>query len=654
MLEAFDFETYYIEPGLLAPPIVCGAFVQEGSAPVLLGRGEALDRLNVLLESDRTIVGHNVAYDFGCFLRHRPDKMGLVFKAYDQNRVFDTRIAATLNAIAEGRLLDGQLLDKHGRACVDPAKGKQTNRYSLALVVQEWLGRKNAKANSGMVLRYHELDGVPMSAWPEHAIQYPKDDALNTLEAAQAMLCSAKNLESVSFQSQAALCMHLGAINGWRTDAARVSSLSALIAENQGRLLEIAKAAGLLKENKRNVSGYSKNTKLIKALVTEKWGPLTPKTETGQVSMARETLEDSGHPALQALGELSKWDKFAVYVPVLQQGVTTPVTVEGNPLLATGRASYEGLIQLMPRKGGIRECFIFRGVGCSTDYAAVELSSLSQVCIWTVGHSSLGDAINKGLDPHSLLGSQLTGSTYEEFLKRVKAKDVEALDLRQASKAANFGFPGGMGEATFVLAKRREGLHVCELFYRDGKCGEVQVTEWKKRQTAAPLCLRCLEQTRDLRNSWFTAWPEMRQYLNHISNLVEVSDVVETPVTKMLRGGMTYSRAANHMFQSLAAVGAKRAVIELTRMMYSDNNPLSGSRLCLFAHDETLIDIPDRGVDAVDAAARMQADLMVKAMRGVIPDVKISAEPALMYRWSKDAKTVQDEKGRYVPWDSKK
>lgn len=652
MKVCFDFETYWIQPGMLAPPVVCGAFKSPDQEAVFLLRDQALDRTHFLLEDSSTYwVGHNIAYDFGCYLRHRPEDFPLVWKAYEESRVFDTKIAATLHAIAEGRLQDGALLDKNGRRAVDPAKGVQTNRYSLALVVKEWLGRNDAKVNAGFVSRYQELEGISLTAWPPEAIQYPKDDVTNTLEAHEAMLMSAQNLHCAPFHTHAAFCLHLGAINGWRTSAPRVEALKVLVESTKADLLRRAQEAGFLKPNKKNKSGVSKDTKVIKARVEALWGALVPKTETGETSISRETLTDSGDESLAALGELSKWEKFSTYIPSLEAGTLAPLTVECNPLLATGRTSYEGLVQLMPRKGGVRECFEFRGVGSSVDYAAVELSTLAQVCIWRVGHSALGDAINNGMDPHSLLGAQLTGSKYEDFLQRVKQKDPVAADLRQAGKAANFGFPGGMGEATFVLAKRREGLKVCELFYRDGKCGEVILTEWNKRATKAPTCERCLKQTRELKNAWFNQWTEMRPYLRGIGDHTNLSESVETFGTKMVRGGITYTSAANHFFQSLAAVGAKRAVIQMTKEMYSGTSPLLGSRLCLFAHDETLIDIPDKGVDWVDAAARRQVDVMVEAMRSVTPDVKISAEPALMKFWSKEAKTVQDAKGRYIRCD---
>lgn len=648
---AFDFETWLIEPGVLAPPVVCGSFYDGGTPAILELRPEALDRVQHLLLCPDVIVGANVAYDFGCYLRHRPEDFPLVWKAYEKGRVFDILIACTLNAIAEGRLHDGMLFDKNGRAMVDPGTGKQTNRYTLACATKEWTGRDDAKKNDEFRLRYDELDGLPLSAWPANAIQYPKDDAKNTWDVFRAMFDTAQNLHEVPFQSHAALCLHLSSINGLRTDSAKVEALKASIEAERERLQSVIVSAGLMRPKGKDAT-LAKDMKAIRSRVQMAWQGKAPVTEKGAVSTSRETLEESGDPALEALGELSKWEKLATYVPSLEQAAKAPLNVRANVLLATGRTSYEGLVQLMPRKGGVRECIVFRGVGSSVDYSAIELSTLAQVCIWTVGGSTLAEAINAGKDPHSIMGASLTGVSYEEFRARILAKDAAAKDLRQAGKAANFGFPGGMGEEAFVSAKRKEGFSVCQWFYRDfAKCGARMVMEWKDRPCRAPTCLRCLEQTRELRAIWFGTWKEMRPYLNWIGRITENSDRVEQFVSKRIRGGVTFTSAANTFFQGLAADGAKRAVIQMTGEMYgATQTALTGARLCIFAHDETIIDIPDRGVDFVDAAARRQAQVMVERMKDVVPDVAVTAEPALMRYWTKDAEKKLDEQGRFIPW----
>ena len=59
---------------------------------------------------------------------------------------------------------------------------------------------------------------MPIAYWPPEAVQYPKDDVVNTLEVYHAIIgAPAKNLHDVAFQSHVAFCLHLGAINGLRT-----------------------------------------------------------------------------------------------------------------------------------------------------------------------------------------------------------------------------------------------------------------------------------------------------------------------------------------------------------------------------------------------------------------------------------------------------
>jgi DNA polymerase I-like protein with 3'-5' exonuclease and polymerase domains len=328
--------------------------------------------------------------------------------------------------------------------------------------------------------------------------------------------------------------------------------------------------------------------------------------------------------------------------------------VKPNPLLSTGRASYEGLIQLMPRKGGVRPCFKFRGVGCSVDYSAIELSTLAQCCLWMLNYSRLAEAINAEKDPHSILGAQLVNDSYEAFLARLKAGDGATKDLRQAGKAGNFGFPGMMGAPKFVIAKAKEGLRVCELFFRDGRCKqEGLITEWRGRPIGRALCERCVTLAAKLKKTYTDTWTEIPQYWDLVTSEVQRFGTVTQFVSKRVRGGVTEPAAANSLFQGLAADGAKAALVAITNECYSKRrSPLYGSRVVIFAHDEIITDIPDRGPQAVAEAANLQAEIMVREMRRFVPDVRVSAEPALMRYWYKDAVPVFDN-GVLVPWAPK-
>lgn len=636
---AFDFETHLIQPGLLAPPIVCGAF-SDGSTTFMVGRDDAVRALDGFLHAaDKPVlVGANVAYDWGCYLRYRPQALPAIWAAYEEGRVWDVLIFATLRAIAQGRLGDKKLLRMDGSSV--PSK-----RYSLEEVVRESLGRQDAKKNDKYRLSYATLEDSPIFQWPAEAVQYPKDDALNTLLAYREQKRS--NLRNLKEQCHAALAAHLGSMWGARLDPARLHSLGTHVTELMRACDKDAQEAGLVRPD------GTKDTKAIQAAVAAAYRGAPPKTPKGGISTSRETLEDADTPALDVLVERSKAEKLRTYVDTLKAQGQRPLNVSCNILLSTGRASYQGLIQLIPRKGGVRQCFVARPgtVWSSVDYAAIEMSTLAQVHLWSLGRSTLADALNKGLDPHWLFGANMTGVDYQATLKAAKAKGTTESDIRQAAKAGNFGFPGMMGPARFVFAKKREGSKVCEWIHRDGKCGAEMVREYRGRALDLPLCFRCLQESYNLRNAFLRQWPEMKPYWAWVEHQMDTHEGhIRQFVSGRVRKPNSAPSAANSYFQGLAADGAKAALVAMTREMYLDrSSPLFGSRLMVFAHDETILEIPE---EKAHEAAHRQAEVMVNEMKRFVPDVRVTAEPALMRRWDKNAEAVYKE-GRLQVWEPK-
>jgi len=665
---ALDCETHLIQPGILAPPMVCLSRYDGKEAKLFLGPGgpdadpslvrDANWHFRKLLESGDTLVGQNIAYDFAVYLGHVPEDFHLVWKAYTEGRVFDVGIAALLNAIAEGRLRDRALYDRQGNVV-------KSGRYSLDLVTQEWLNRTDAKENARFRLSYALLENLPLEEWPEDARVYPLDDVRNPYDIAQRMLVSGAcdNIQLVPFQSHVAFCMHLGAINGIRTEPSRVEAFAEDVVRRQAELKARFIECGIYKyegPKKDPMRKLVQKKKVLQAFVTEAYGGEPPLSDGGGVSCDRVTLEDSGDPLLESLADVGKLDTQVRYIDPLRAASKQPLNVEPNVLLATGRSSYKGIVQLMPRKGPLRACVKGRGTLSSVDYAAVELSTLAQVILKMGISSKLADAINADLDPHIVLAAQLKGVSYEEFYLR-KA-EAEFKDLRQAGKAANFGFPGMMGAVKFVIAKRREGFSVCEWLHRDGACGKEKVRHWKKQDCGRPLCLRCIQEAEKLKHFYAKeSWTEMPEYWGVISAMMDSDDSHQQFGSGMTRGGLSAPSAANDYFQGLAAFGAKNAVIALTNEMYggtmpgtSKLSPLKGCRLYIFAHDETIIDIPrEFSNERRHEAAYRQRDVMLEAMRKVVPDVKVKAEPALMNYWYKDAEAVFDSNKLLTPWEPK-
>ena len=488
---ALDTETYLLEDGLLAPPVVCGSVAEFDAAGRVSGSvvapGEmrrekvaaVLEKVRRVLRSDATVAGANVAYDFGCLLAEaagRPgceDFLPLVFQAYAESRVHDVQVAQALHAIACGDL------------GVDPRTGAGLKgRYSLDLCVQLALGRADAKALDRWRLSYGLLADLLVDDWPEDARRYPVDDAANTLEVARAQLLGGgggvtpgphQNLGDLPAQCETALALHLGAMSGVRVDPDAVRALRTRVerehveyvrrhvrffrvdGKEDGAAVKRAVAvayAGALPVCPECVGGRTLSERTGAAVNCRRCAgtglalsDAVPRTPAGGVRTDRDALVESGDPDLASYGDNEPEKIRETYLPWLERGLDRPLTLRPNVLVASGRTSYDGLVQLIPREGGVRECIRARGrwsghledlVFCSVDYAAIELVALAQVCLWVLGRSRMAEVICETRDPgmlHSSFGASLAGWSVEEMVVRLKAGDKVAKNNRWAAKA---------------------------------------------------------------------------------------------------------------------------------------------------------------------------------------------------------------------------
>jgi hypothetical protein len=451
-----------------------------------------------------------------------------------------------------------------------------------------------------------------------------------------------------------------------------------------------------------------------------------PRTPSGEVGIGRDVLTESGDEFLRSFAEYDEGKKIPnTYIPFFRTarppiaghaagcpavrekgrkgGCTcpgpyyeTPLNLRFNPLLETGRTSYDGVIQLMPREGGVRECIVARDgyLFSSEDYKAGELVTHAQSCLWIVGASRLAEALNRGLDAHLAGAASIVGISYEEAVKRKKAGDKQIANIRQAFKPCNFGFPGRMGAGKLVLQQRKggpdttgpdgtfyKGLRFCILMGAAQRCGEVKVTEWKHRPYP-PTCLKCLECATQLREQWLKQWPENAAYFDFVKRIDDGGQPVVQHMSKRLRGFLqgqvdkngepmnSGNAIANGYFQGLLADAAKNALMAVTRECYDSTHvvrsftrhtsrweggasPLLGSRPILFAHDEVVPEHPE--AVAAEAATRV-SEIMEETLRAACPDMDpaVEALPTLMRRLYKGAEPAYDASGRLVPWEPKR
>lgn len=680
---ALDTETHLIRPGMIVPRCVCVQFGEWRDAPP--SRVDRLDRLwsgasvrllrpaegaaelrAVLLDPTARIVGQNIAYDFAVLVRVDPGLLPLIFAAYDADRIEDVRIREKLIALADGRLAD------------EGESGKKVQtKFDLAATVQRHfkvdLSEDKDDPNSWR-LRYSELENTPFYDWPREAVRYALDDVRWTLAVwfAQADVADGEVADSYS-QARHAWWMHLMGAWGMRADPARVTDLRRRLEAKLAAMDATCRAAGLLREKRKRdgTMEYSQDKKALQAMVAAEYGGDAPTTagrirdgvRVPEVSTAKETLTahidaavmdrydaalDAGESVNAARGRaareagttverIARWEAFravadrshvekilSTYVPALEDGTVRAITPRWNSLVASGRVScLEPNLTNQPRKGGVRECFVPRAGWwyAIADYSYIELVSLAQTCIDWFGSSALADAINAGLDPHLDMAASLLGISYGEAKKR--KDDPKVSKMRQAAKAYNFGFPGGLGPATMVdYARVGYGVTMT------------------------------LDEARLRREDWYRKWPEMRRYHDRIGQATERGEtLIVQAVSDRRRGGCGFTAAANSFFQGRTADGAKRAGWLLAKECYLPNDgPLYGCRTVAFVHDEFIVEAP---IDRAPDAAERLADVMVSGMREYVPDVKVSVEAVLVDRWYKGAKPVHGADGKLTIWTPK-
>lgn len=628
-MQSFDTETHLIEPGNLAPDLVCLSTAGPDLTPRL---HHAIDGAPVFraiadcaLGNGTPLIGAHVAFDMGVMLAHDPTLGERIWKLYDQGLVRDVIVRQKMIDIANGcyngfRREEGKVL-KIG--------------YSLAELTKRHLDLELSKGEDTWRLRYGELYELPLHTWPPEARQYAENDAVATMAVYQVQEAGfAACLLDEPARCRTAWMLHLMSCYGIKTDpaavAAFVQTTEKSVEEIQGLLVQ----HGLVrvgKATKKNpIPKVSRDTKVAKGLmmaVCLARGRRPAETEGGDVALDDAACKATGDPVLCAYANYSSLAKVvSTDLPILLKGVDKPIQTRFEPLLETGRtSSSKPNIQNIKRLAGMRECFRPRPgyVYVDADYAMLELCTWAQTCLWLFGRSRLAEVLNAGQDPHLDFAAQILSITYDEAKARRKAGDKEVEQRRLVAKVGNFGFPGGLGAESFV---------------------DYAASSYKVSLS--------VEQARDLKKFWLAQWPEAGAYFSWVASREQDDGSVmhQRFVTGSFRSRMSYTVACNDPFQSLGATAATWAGYDLARVCYYDQaHVLFGSRPVNFIHDQYLVEVLD-DEHAHDRAMAV-AEIMVRAARRAIPDVTPKVEPLLCRFWSKDAKALYKD-GRLVPWPS--
>lgn len=629
------------------PNLVCGVFYTPGHTPEILDAQDTARRFERLCDDgDCVFVGHNFSFDLRVLWKYAPHLVTKIFRLYAHGRVRDTQVRQQLLDVRAGIASDSSDEDDGGRVIFRQKNGVfYKSGLSLADLTFHHLGidrYAEKKDPNSPRMRFVELVGLPASAYPAEFTDYLLRDGTGTWEVfkAQGPDCLANEIEQVESAFDLALIEQ----RGMRVNRGRTARLR----ETTSAAFEKVRAAMTGAGFYRGVDGPkciapfatsqigTKNKGLIESRLVQAYSkqglapPRTKPTKTkpyGGISCDKDSLKNSGDPLLVELsGSGPLGSIMNTFLPVLEAGIEKRIHTRFNNLLATGRiSSARPNLNNIPRGGGVRECTeATPGFAiCSSDYDCAELRSHAQVNHWLGFKPAMREFFlrdPKG-DPHAELAASILKISSEEAKARKKAKDREFADARQASKALNFGLPGGMGpERLRATAKRQYGVVMSS-------------AEAKKRKF-----------------QWKQRWPEMGRYFDFITHLADTKSCfaqMAPPGHGKHRvrgrnpqdGSRWFSQAANSYFQGLTADGAKRALALVTRACHdpSLNSPLYGSHVIGFLYDELLVEIP---LDRFHASAMELERLMVEGMSYWVPDVPITAGPKGMTVWSKGAEAI--------------
>lgn len=628
---AVDTETRLIDRGAdLAPELACATFCFNADyVPQIAVGNDVLQAIrHIASVPTLQLVGANFAFDAHVLHRAFPELTETLIQLYDSGRISDVQLNERLVDISRGQLDGGY----------DSAGKYQQKYYSLAALHDGYGLGKLDKSEDTWRLRYGELIGVELDAWPEDAKRYALDDARATLSVHEAQLQHSVYFSDSAAQARGAFALQKVAIRGVVTDGpaveAYIKDLEQLVFDSGEKL----KAAGFVRGN------GSRDTKKVKAYmqaVCDENG-LEPKlTATKQLSLDAEALREvSFDELLTAYGVYGTSDTLLTRAEQLREGSKgLPLQTSFQSLLENGRTSSRipkaplvGVqLQNMPREGKLRECIVPREgyYFCSIDFNSDEIACFAQAELELTGKSELAQALRDGLDVHCVLAASMLQEPYEVVFANRKVKGSKYYTARQLAKIGNFGSLGGMSAKTL----------------------------WKhaNKQAKRPEDKITMQQAQRVHAAWYARWrPEA--YFEQVkaaigrdgwNNVCQVTQLY----SGRRRGALSYTEALNTLFSGLAADGNKDCLYQCVRAaMLTEHDTQSAfhdTHVVNMLHDELFFEVP---ISTATRSSKALCDLMLTTKAKWLKDVPVGAEPALMKRWYKRAEAVWSPDGELLPW----
>jgi len=633
----FDFETCPIQPYVQAPPIVCMSYViDDGKPEVLHTRDSKMWRvLWSAISSDAVMVAHNAPFEFSCILAVQPGWRDALFAKLDRDQIVCTEIRDRLIHIGH----HGGLKREYGLdACMatwgltPPDKG-------------EWW-----RANYGLLVN------TPVELWTSEAYDYSLGDTcIRELFWAQDKV-GPEYLVDQFHQTRAYVALKMMSCWGIQTDPEAAQKLVEDTKLELAQDQELLAATGLLWPKKeKGVWRLSRDTGTAAEYLTKAYealgrdvprGEVTEKAALkgqtlGNIKLDEDACVASQDDLLLAYTRYGQANTLLNKAKRLTKPILQPSFV---PILATGRTAcrqgddpkpgepwmaWGTQVQNPPRKAGVRECMVARPGHCllSIDFDTCELRTHAQVNFWEFGFSDMMEVLHDpSRDVHAEQGAMIADVSSDVMYGWKKDKDPRYKHYRQMGKMVVFGAPGGLGPDSMVD-------------YAWSSFGE-RIT----RETAEQLLW-----------AWKRRWREMPLYLEWVSSLVGKRGSriqIKHFQSNRLRGQTGFCDTANSFFQGLAADAAKRGICAVCRAIYTakPGDLAYGCRVVAYIHDEILVEVP---MELMHERAHYLRDLFVSAAQVLLPDVRLTASPSAMYRWTKAASDPVYVDGKLICWEDR-
>jgi hypothetical protein len=538
---AIDTETERIRDALHVP-VLALMTACDGKQTVLIHPADAADF--ALAHRRHTWLAFNLGFDFWVLEQHLAGTRGgrVVWDLADQGRFLCLRMLHRLIRLA--------------------TTGEPEWEGTLADVAKEYAGFELDKSDPYR-LRFGELIGLSRAEIDQHAeAQAFKEYALADVIATHAMWApmyahAVDLMKANGFGRNKNYTIRPDALAKWGPLSLAIQSRAAIAferlsreplvinqearlkleLEHRERLAQLADdlegmCQGLWARYKKSpcTRKLNKSTglpKLIEASLTAKLEQVarecgkpvvmgTGKTECISVS----TKAWAGHIKHDFVTKWSEYDNLRKRLSTMLIPLKASVIyAHYEPLKKTGRTSASkharlasAPVQQVPRKQKYRDLFVADEgyVRLTIDYAYIELRTLATCCLALFGQSQMAEvirmhtqAVRQGdhsvLDPHQWMATLSLGHSPEEFLSLPEDQQREA---RQRAKVANFGLSGGMGPQRLIEHAKEK---------------EVSLSD---------------PEARELKEKWFRAYPEMRDWLADRTDQV-LADNLRVTVNKI-------------------------------------------------------------------------------------------------------------------------